>query len=65
MKVKNRESSNFLLEQDQVSNRRREPRVGGPFGLTFSGVDEGRFMMGEGQVVDLSRGASGFGEIDC
>lgn len=59
MKTMNRESNDLFLDQDQVSNRRREPRVGGQFGLTFSGVEEGRLMMGHGQVLDLSEGGVG------
>lgn len=38
----------------EPSNRRREPRIGGQFGVMFSGMDGGQFVMGDGQVLDLS-----------
>jgi len=31
----------------------------GRFGLTFSGVDGGQFVMGDGQVMDVSHGGIG------
>lgn len=36
-------------------NRRQTSRVGGPFNLTFSGMDAGHMIVGEGIVTDLSR----------
>jgi Tfp pilus assembly protein PilZ len=33
--------------------------MGGQFGLTFSGMDEGQIVMGDGHVLDLSRGGIG------
>ena len=35
-------------------NRRRGLRLSGRFGLTFSCVDQGRIVMGDGHVMDLS-----------
>jgi hypothetical protein len=35
-------------------NRRGDTRLTGRFGLTFSGVDRGELIMGDGQVLDLS-----------
>lgn len=39
---------------EEPRNRRQSPRVSGPFSITFSGVDAGRFVIGEGQVLNLS-----------
>lgn len=35
-------------------DRRRESRVGSQFGLMFTGVDGRRFVMDDGEVLDLS-----------
>lgn len=43
-----------LQTAESTSNRRREPRVDGRFGLTFSGVDGGQIVMGDGLVMNLS-----------
>lgn len=45
---------NSLQTVESTSNRRREPRVDGRFGLTFSGVDGGQIVMGDGLVMNLS-----------
>jgi len=47
------DTSLMLVEADP--NRRREPRMDGRFGLTFSGMDEGQIVMGDGDVLDLSQ----------
>lgn len=44
-----------LMPVESEPNRRRRPRIGGQFGLMFSGMDEGQIVMGDGQVLDLSR----------
>jgi hypothetical protein len=59
MKVMNLEPDNFLLQQNQIINRRREVRVSAQLGLMFSGVVDGRLMMGDGHVIDLSRDGIG------
>ena len=43
-----------LCSVESNTNRRQSSRVAGAYGLTFSGVDGGRFMMGDGEVIDLS-----------
>lgn len=55
MKLMTREQERSLKPVESQSNRRRGPRVGGQFGLTFSGVDEGQIVMGDGHVLDLSQ----------
>jgi hypothetical protein len=59
MKAMNLEPDNFLLQQNQIINRRREVRVSAQLGLMFSGVVDGRLMMGDGHVIDLSRDGIG------
>jgi hypothetical protein len=59
MKVMNLKPDSFLLQQDQIINRRREVRVSAQLGLIFSGVVDGRLMMGNGHVIDLSRDGIG------
>jgi|DewCreStandDraft_4_1066084.scaffolds.fasta_scaffold191267_1 hypothetical protein len=59
MKVMNLEPDNFLLQQNQIINRRREVRMSAQLGLIFSGVVDGRLMMGDGHVIDLSRDGIG------
>jgi hypothetical protein len=59
MKVMNLEPDNFLLQQNQIINRRREVRMSAQLGLMFSGVVDGRLMMGDGHVIDLSRDGIG------
>jgi PilZ domain len=44
---------------ESAFDRRRDWRVGGSCGLTFSGVDGRQFMMGDGQVMDLSEDGIG------
>ena len=46
--------NNSLTKTESDANRRQSSRVTGAYGLTFSGVDGGRFMMGDGEVIDLS-----------
>jgi hypothetical protein len=43
-----------LCSAGPALNRRRGSRLDSSCTLTFSGVDGGRFMMGDGQVMDLS-----------
>jgi hypothetical protein len=44
---------------ETTDNRRKGARMPGRFGLTFSGVDGGQFVMGDGQVMDVSPGGIG------
>jgi hypothetical protein len=44
-----------MLTATAKDNRRQAPRVGGRFNLTFSGMDAGHMIVGEGIVTDLSR----------
>lgn len=42
-----------------VTNRRKEPRIGGQFRVRYSGSDADKIVMGHATIVDLSR--NGFG----
>ncbi len=55
MKLMTHKLEQTLMPADSESNRRQRPRMGGQFGLTFSGVDEGKIVMGDGYVHDLSQ----------
>ena len=44
---------------DWESNRRRHARVWGHYGLMYSGFDGAEVLLGDGMVVDLSRGGLG------
>jgi hypothetical protein len=55
MKLMPHEQERELTLVESKSNRRRQPRVGGQFGLIYSGMDKGQIMMGDGQVLNLSR----------
>lgn len=55
MKPMPHEQERTLTLVESKSNRRRQPRVGGRFGLIYSGMDRGQIMMGDGQVLNLSR----------
>lgn len=37
------------------SNRRQAPRISRQFRMIFSGMDEGQFLMGDGDAFDLSQ----------
>lgn len=50
-----RDRTALVLTAESMDNRRQAPRVGGRYNLTFSGMDEGHMIMGEGVVTDLSR----------
>jgi hypothetical protein len=54
-----REQEQSLMPVESESNRRRGLRLGGQFGLTFSGMDAGHIVMGDGHVLDLSEGGIG------
>lgn len=55
MKPMTFEQERMLMLVESESSLRRGPRIDGRFGLTFSGVDEGQIVMGDGQVLDLSQ----------
>ncbi|MBI3355459.1 MAG: PilZ domain-containing protein [Nitrospirae bacterium] len=55
MKLMPQEREQELTLVESKSNRRRRPRVGGRFGVIYSGMDKGQIMMGDGQVLNLSR----------
>ena len=59
MKLMPHEQEQSLMTVESESNRRRGTRMGGQFGLTFSGMDEGQIVMGDGHVLDLSQGGIG------
>lgn len=60
MKFNPQEQSPSLLPAESESNRRGGFRMDGQqFGLTFSGMDGGQMVMGDGQVLDLSQGGIG------
>jgi Tfp pilus assembly protein PilZ len=46
----------LLVPVESEINRRQAPRMNGEFALTFSGMDDGQMVMGDGQVFDLSQG---------
>jgi hypothetical protein len=48
-----------LRSKQWALNRRRGLRVGSSRTLTFSGVDGGRFLMGDGQVINVSEDGIG------
>lgn len=50
---------NDLKSTHSNVDRRQDPRVDGQFSLMFSGVDGRRFVLGDGEVLDLS--AEGIG----
>jgi hypothetical protein len=54
MELMTHEHERTFIPAELASNRRRSPRLGGEFGLTFSGVDEGQMIMGDGHILDLS-----------
>jgi PilZ domain len=59
MKLMPHEQEREVTLVESKSNRRRRPRVSGQFGLIYSGMDKGQIVMGDGQVLNLSR--EGFG----
>src|SRR5215212_7852743 len=54
MELMTSKQSSSLTKTESDANRRQSSRVAGAYGLTFSGVDGNRFMMGDGSVMDLS-----------
>lgn len=55
MELMTHEHERTFIPAELASNRRRSPRLGGQFGLTFSGVDKGQMIMGDGHILDLSQ----------
>ncbi len=55
MKPMTYEQDRSLMPVEAESNRQRGPRMGGQFELTFSGMDEGQIVMGDGHVLNLSQ----------
>lgn len=55
MKLMAQKHTRSLKRVRSESSRRRGPCAGRRFGLTFSGVDEGRIVMGDGHVLDLTQ----------
>lgn len=55
MELMTHEHERTFIPAELASNRRRSPRLGGQFGLTFSGVDKGRMIMGDGRILNVSQ----------
>ncbi len=54
MQLMTHEQERAFMPAELASNRRRNPRLAGQFGLTFSGVDKGQMIMGDGHILNLS-----------
>lgn len=55
MKRTKRGMTDLMLTAESKDNRRQAPRVDSQYNLTFSGMDAGHMIMGEGVAIDLSR----------
>ena len=55
MQLMPHEQEQALMPVESGTARRRRAHLGGRFGLTFSGVDEGQMIMGDGHILNLSQ----------